>query len=292
MPVHGEAPWLDRALAAVGDGVAEVVVVDDGSPEPVAAPPPARVLRRSARGGPAAARQDGLAALGEVDLVAFADADDEWEPGMLARLVAALERHPGADVAFGRPLIVGPDGEPTGERWDEFPAGLLAPAAFGPLLFERDLIPLPGAVVRRPALEAVGGFTGGLDLPAATDWDLWLRLVRAGSSFVYEPSAVVRVRRHGGAVTGDIARLAEAGLAIHDEYAVLAPPDLRRRVRAADLTSLARGRIRERRWSEARAALREAATLEPPGPRERLLRVLTTIPLARAALGRRDPYRS
>ena len=289
MPVRGDAPWIARALAAT-TGV-EVVVVDDGSDPPVRVPDGTRLVRCDVPGGPAAARQAGLEALGPVEWVALADADDEWAPGMLDALLAALERHPGADVAFGRPLIVGPGGEPTGERWDEFPAGLLEPGAFAPLLYERDLIPMPGAVVRRSALEAVGGFSGGPELPAATDWDLWLRLVRAGSSFVYEPAAVVRVRRHGGAVTRDIARLAEAGLAIHEEYAELAPPELRRRARAADLTSLARGRIRERRWAEARAALREAAELEPPAPRERALALLAGVPVLRGVLGRRDPYR-
>ena len=286
LPVFGDAPWIAAALGAVGD--VPVVVVDDGSPEP----PAASTIRRETRGGPAVARQDGLRALGEVEWVALADADDEWAPGMLDALLAALERFPSADVAFGRPLIVGEDGSPTGERWDEYPPGLLEPEMFGPLLYERDLIPMPGAVVRRSALEAVGGFTGGLDLPAATDWDLWLRLVRAGSSFVYEPAAVVRVRRHARAVTRDVARLAAAGLAIHAEYGDLAPEDLRRRTRAADLTSLARGRIRERRWDEARAALAEAAALEPPGARERLLRVLTAVPVVRSALGRRAPYRT
>lgn len=292
MPVGSEVRWLDRAIASVGER--ELVVVLDGvggRPSAVDLPPSAQAVTRNDRGGPAAARQTGLDALGEVECVALADADDEWEPGMLDVLLAALARHPEADVAFGRPLIVGPGGWPTGERWDEYPAGLLEPRRFGPLLFERDLIPMPGAVVRRSALEAAGGFTGGLDLPAATDWDLWLRLVRGGSAFVYEPSAVVRVRRHGRAVTGDVARLAEAGLAIHEHFAELAPPELRRRVRAADLTSLARGRVRERRYAEARSLLREAAALAPAGPRERLLRGLLAVPGAREVLGRRDPYR-
>jgi hypothetical protein len=57
------------------------------------------------------------------------------------------------------------------------------------------------------------------------------------------------------------------------------------------LTSLARGRVRQRRYAEARDALSEAAALRAPGIRERLLRAALAAPGLRSALGRRDPYR-
>jgi hypothetical protein len=67
---------------------------------------------------------------------------------------------------------------------------------------------------------------------------------------------------------------------------------VRRRVRARDLTSLAHGRVRERRWADARAALRQAAALEQPGVRDRVLRLALAVPGIRGAFGRRDPYRA
>ena len=287
VPVRGPAPYLAEALASVfAEQPAEVVVVDDGSAPPVAAPSGARVVRLDARVGPAAARQAGLAELSS-PLVALADADDVWEPGKLAAQVAALERAPAAAVCFGRATVVGPDGAPTGERWQEPPAGAFDTRA----LYESNPIPAASALIRREALDSVGGFTGGVALPAASDWELWLRLAVAGHGFVCEPAARIRYRRHPGGLTGDVARLAEAGLALHAHYAAMADAATVTRVRQADLVSLARGRIRERRWAAAAAALDDARALGPLAPREQALRRLVRVPGLRAALGRRDPYR-
>lgn len=290
MPVRGPAPWFGEALGAVlAEEPAEVVVVDDGSPEPVAAPDGVRLVRLDEPGGPAAARQRGLAEL-SADLVALADADDVWGRGKLAAQAAALERWPEAALVFGRAVVVGPDGRPTGERWPEPPPGVHTAAALR--LYERNPIPTASVVIRRAALEEVGGFDAGLGLAAGSDWELWLRLAAAGHRFGCEPAAQIRYRRHRGGVTSDISQLAEAGLAVHHAHAGLVDAGTAARVRAADLVGLARGRIRERRWREAAKALDEARALAPLGRRERALRVLVRIPGARAALGRRDPYRT
>jgi glycosyltransferase involved in cell wall biosynthesis len=295
VPVHGAAPYLREALEAVlgqDPPPDEVVVVDDGSPAPLRLDPEharrCRVLRRERRGGTAAARDTGLEALSS-DLVALADADDAWRPGKLAAQLEALERHPGAAVCFGRAVVIGPEGRPTGERWEELPAGPLDPADLGPLLYERNPIPASSAVVRRAALEAAGGFAA--PTPAGQDWDLWLRMVERGELFVCEPRAEVLYRRHPAAVTADVATLAESSLRLHELHAGLADEATRGIARARDLTALARGRVRQRRYGEARAALREAAALRAPGARERVLRAALAVPGLRGALGRRDPYR-
>ena len=288
VPVYGAAPWLAAALEGLlGQDPApdEIVVVDDGSPQPVEVDSRCTLIRREERGGPAAAREAGLAA-SSADLVAFADADDIWRPGKLAAQLEALTAHPGAAVCFGRAVIVGPDGAPTGERWEELPAGVHEPADLGPLLYERNPIPTSSVIVRRAALVAAGGFAG----PAAlgSDWDLWLRLVRRGERFVCEPRAVIEYRRHSGGVTGDVAQLAESSLAVRAAHAELVDEATRGRLRRRDLAALARGRVRRRDYAGARDALREAA---PLGPRERLLASALRVPGLRGLLGRRDPYR-
>ncbi|MEX2195830.1 MAG: glycosyltransferase family A protein [Thermoleophilaceae bacterium] len=290
VPVHGRSPYLEGALDALfGQDPApdEVVVVDDGSPEPVSVPEGrCRLVRRDERGGPAAARESGLAAAPDADLVAFADADDRWLPGKLAAQLDALGAHPDAALCFGRALVVGPDGRPTGEEWETLRGGVHSAEELGPLLYERNPIPASSVIVRRDALLDAGGFAGPADL--GSDWDLWLRLVRRGASFVCEPRARIEYRRHPGGVTADVARLAEASLAIHAEHASLVSPEVVRRVRARDLTALARGRVRRRDYAGAREALADAG---PPGPRERLLAALLRVPGARGLLGRRDPHR-
>jgi Glycosyltransferase like family 2 len=296
VPVRAPAPFLGDALASV---LAQeprpdvVVVVDHGSDPPLGSQGGATLVRvDDPGGGPAAARDAGLKALAahDVELVALADADDVWEPSKLAAQIEAISVHRQAAVCFGRALIVDARGEPTGERWTELAPGLHPAESLRTVLFASNPIPAASAVIRRSALEAVGGFSGERALPAGSDWDLWLRLVAAGRDFVCEPRARIRYRRHAGGVTQDLAVVAEANLALHEAHAQLVDPDLTRRVRARDLTALARGRVRERRFAEARAALREAAALEPPAMRERALRVVAAVPGVRAGLGRRNPY--
>ena len=294
LAARAPVPYLAEALDSVlsqQPAPDEVVVVDHASEPPLGELAGARVVRTEhAGGGPAAARAAGLAEL-STDLVALADADDVWEPGKLAAQLAALDAHPEAAVCFGRAVVIDASGRATGERLPELEAGVHGAADLRGPLYEQNLVPSASALIRRSALEEVGGFIPEAPLPAATDWDLWLRLVAAGHAFVCEPSARIRYRRHEAGLTADVARLAEAGLAIHERHAALVGDETASRARAADLETLARGRVRERRYRDARKALAEAAELRPPATRERLLRTAVAIPGARALLGRRTPYR-
>ena len=186
---------------------------------------------------------------------------------------------------------MGPDGEPTGARLAEPPAGPLPADSFGRTLFEDNPIPTSSAVVRRDALEAAGGFAGEGALPGDLDWDLWLRLAERGAPFVCEPDAVVRYRRHPGGVTADLAAVAEQRLAVQRAHAGLVDEATRAKAEAESLTLVARARVRERRYAEARRNLRLAGELRPPSARERALGALLRVPGLRAGLGRRSHYR-
>ncbi len=130
-----------------------------------------------------------------------------------------------------------------------------------------------------------------VDLPLAEDWDLWLRLARAGRRFVVAEDAVVRYRRHAGGLTADVAGLARASLEIHRRHADLVDPATARRLEQRDLLALQDGLIARGDWAGARAALDEARALGPVGRRATLRGALAAVPGARRALGRRDPYR-
>ena len=164
VPVRGQSPFLAEALAGIlaqQPPPADVVVIDDASPEPVVLPESAeagcRLVRREARGGPAGARQTGLEAL-RTGLVALCDSDDVWEQGKLSRQLDALAGHPRAALCFGRATVVGPEGDETGERWEEPAAGEHRPDDLLPLLYERDPLPTSSVVVRREAVRGAGGF--------------------------------------------------------------------------------------------------------------------------------------
>jgi len=295
VPVRGDAPFLAEALESIlaqDPAPADVVVVDDASDVAPALPPAAagrcRLVRRVSRGGPAGARQTGLQALA-TPLVALCDSDDAWEPGKLRAQLGALARHPEAAVCFGRALVVGPAGELTGERWRGPAAGLHLAGNLRAELYQSDPIPTSSALVRRAALERVGGFAS--DVPyGVEDWDLWLRLASAGEAFVCEPAARVRYRRHAGGLTADLERLAAGSLAIHERHAALVSAAARDAARARDLVTLARGRVRRRDYAGARAALRDARAHGAVPPRARALDLLLAVPGVRGALGRRSPY--
>jgi glycosyltransferase involved in cell wall biosynthesis len=237
IPVRGFPRFLTETLdAVVEQRPDEVVVIDDGSFEPIRTDR-ARVVRRDEAGGPAAARATGLAALGEVDIVALCDADDTWERGCLAALTDALRDEPLAAAAFGRATVVGIDGRPTGERWQEPAAGLHEPAEF----YAHNPIPTSCSAIRRTALDEAGGFAApGL---VAEDWDLWLRLRQP---LLCVPEARIRYRRHPDGLTADVARLARGQLALHERHAHLVDAATARDARAADLRALRRARLRRR----------------------------------------------
>lgn len=244
VPVRGFAPYLAETLDCIlvqDPAPVQVVVVDDGSDEPLALHPDhagrCTLVRRDVSGGPAAARASGLEALDPgVELVALCDADDAWADGKLAPQVEGLARFPEAGLCFGRAVVVGTDGRPTGERWAELAAGLYAAADLQARLYETNPLPTSSVVMRRTALEAVGGFASPVRL--AEDWDLWLRLAAAGYGFLCEPAAVVRYRRHPGGLTADVAALARCQLELHRAHGALVAPDVRERALAADAAAL------------------------------------------------------
>jgi glycosyltransferase involved in cell wall biosynthesis len=245
VPVHGFAPYLAETLDCVLGQVPRVdavVVVDDASDEPVELHPDhvgrCVVVRRDVCGGPAAARASGLSVLAGlgVALVALCDADDAWADGKLAWQVAALAEFPSAGLCFGRALVVGADGRPTGERWDELAPGSHSGVDLVTSLYTSNPLPTSSVVLRRSALEAVGGFQSPVRL--AEDWDLWLRLAEAGYGFVSEPAAVVRYRRHPGGLTADVGALARCQLELHRAHGELVAPEVRARALAADEAAL------------------------------------------------------
>jgi glycosyltransferase involved in cell wall biosynthesis len=253
-------------------------------------PPDVHVVVQDERGeGPARTRERALAEVGDCDWVALLDADDAWEPGKLAAQLEAVERHGDAVLCFGRATAVDDDGRPTGERLPELAEGVHAADALAPALYWSNSIPTSSVLVRRDALMRAGGFTA--PAPLASDWDLWLRLVAQGGSFVCEPRARIRYRRHRGGVTADVAAMAESMLAVHSAHTHLVDEDSRRRAEARDLVLLARGRIRQRRYRDAGEALMRADALLPLRGRENVLKRLVRVPGARSVLGRRRPYR-
>jgi GT2 family glycosyltransferase len=135
-----------------------VVVVDDGSTDAVAAaalrhPIGATVIELAENRG-AAARNAGVAAA-PTEYVAFSDDDSWWQPGALAKAESLLDGDPSLALIAAR-VLVGPERrlDPTSAVMARSPLGrdrdLPGPSVLGFLAC--------GAIVRRSAFLAVGGF--------------------------------------------------------------------------------------------------------------------------------------
>jgi mycofactocin system glycosyltransferase len=190
IPVRDRQAELARCLAGLVQ-MPRVIVVDDASGDPaavarVAADAGARVLHRAVNGGPAAARNTGLAAV-DTPLVAFLDSDCVPGPGWLDALLPHF-----ADPAVGAvaPRIV-PD-EP-GRTWlarYEGASSTLDMGARESIVRPGSRVPyVPGAalVVRRAA--AGTGFAETMRVGEDVDF-VW-RLAASGWRARYEPAATM-----------------------------------------------------------------------------------------------------
>ena len=195
VPARDRADDLRRCLASVGP-CGRLLVVDDGSLDPdavarTAAQGGAELVRRTTNGGPAAARNTGLAAA-RTPLVAFVDSDCTLPAGWLEGLLPGLL--PGTVVVA--PRVVGAGGPSLLQRFER---------GGGPLDLGRQAAPvrpgsrvgyLPAAVLVCARDDLGTGFDPCLRV--GEDVDLIWRLVRAGHQVRYEPGVVVRHRTRVG----------------------------------------------------------------------------------------------
>jgi cellulose synthase/poly-beta-1,6-N-acetylglucosamine synthase-like glycosyltransferase len=97
------AQCLGALAGAAADDSAEVIVVDDASPEDLsraARQAGARLVRLAENRGPAGARNHG-ARLAAGDILFFVDADVVVRPDAVARVVRFLDEHPDVSAVFG-----------------------------------------------------------------------------------------------------------------------------------------------------------------------------------------------
>ena len=181
---------VSAVLGTLGP-VGAVVIVDDASETPIRTSG-ATVIRRAINGGPAAARNTGLAAV-TTPLVAFVDADCRPEPGWLEPLLAHFADDQVGAVA---PRVTSPAhrGAPLLARYESVRSPLdLGPTEGRVRAGTRvSYVPSAALVARVDVLLASGGFDE--DLRHGEDVDLVWRLDEHGIRVRYEPAAVVHHR--------------------------------------------------------------------------------------------------
>ncbi|MBW3619535.1 MAG: glycosyltransferase family 2 protein [Actinobacteria bacterium] len=218
MPTHDRAELMLATLAsalAQRDVDLEVVVVDDGSTDDTLEvlaqvdDDRLRVVRHGHARGVGAARNTGIReAHGE--WVAPLDDDDLWAPGKLAAQLAAA-RASGRDwvvtlaVQF---LLPGP------VPW--VASGPRSAESLSAVLPTKNAVPGGGSGVlaRRDAVLRQGGFDP--DLSLLGDWDMWLKLLRAGPPAVVNEH-LVGYRLHPQSMSARNAERVFSELAVLDE---------------------------------------------------------------------------
>jgi hypothetical protein len=208
IPVYNLRPYLSEAIeSALGQTLPsdelEVIVVDDGSTDDSAAVarryvPRVRLLEQPNR-GVSAARNAGIREA-RGTFLAFLDADDRIRPGKLAAELAAFAAAPDRGVAYSGWRCIDEAGADLPEQGVPRQEGaLLSQLALGNLVHPH------APLVRRDAVMGVGGFDESLS-PAA-DWDLWLRLTRAGLTWIPVGLPLAEYRIRADAMHKDVGRM-------------------------------------------------------------------------------------
>jgi glycosyltransferase involved in cell wall biosynthesis len=200
IPAYNAAAHVDRTIeSALAQTCAprEILVIDDGSTDNTAGvvsryPAPVRLLRQ-ANGGPGAARNRG-AREAKGEWLALLDADDVWLPHKLERQLP-YTKSPATGVVHSREAV----------------ARVPAKATFA-ALWEGNVIHNSSALVRRTALEAVGGYDEDRALIGVEDWNLWLRLAAAKWEIVLCPEKLHHYLPAAGNLSSQTERILKADL--------------------------------------------------------------------------------
>jgi len=209
----------------------ELILVNDGSPdtaelESALAPYLERVVYvRQENRGAGAARNRALREA-RAPLVAFLDADDQWLPTYLEEQVAFLDSG-GYDLVYADAEIFG-DPPFAGRTFMET-APSEGEVNFASLVSGRCNVITSGVVARRSLVIEVGLFDERLR--NSQDFDLWIRMIRAGAGAGYRRKVLLRYRHHAASLSGDAANRVARELIVLDK------------IETYDLTSVERAEV-------------------------------------------------
>jgi glycosyltransferase involved in cell wall biosynthesis len=206
VPAYNVAQFIAETLDSVAAQTFtdyETIVVNDGSPdteqlERALAPYRDRFtyLKQENRGLSGARNTAIRAARGR--FLAFLDGDDFWSPDCLAKQHAILSADPSIDVLYGDAIMFG-NPRDEGHKLSE-----LCPSD-GPVNFEslvsQKCVPFVSATVARTELvKRLGSFDEALR--SSEDFELWVRIARAGGKIQYHNQVVLHYRRRPDSLSG------------------------------------------------------------------------------------------
>ncbi len=211
MPTHQAASFIGRTIGSVlGQTLAdwELVIVDNGSTDGTDAvieefdDPRIRYRWQEDSGLPANSRNNAIRqAVGTY--VSFLDADDWWAPDKLARVAETLDQDPALDLVCHAVDVVTPDGAVVGRR----AYTLDERDAYTQLLYRGCFLTTSATTLRRAAAVDAGLFDERRDFATVEDFDLWLKVARAGGRFrLLEDTLGTYLVHPGGMATANVER--------------------------------------------------------------------------------------
>jgi glycosyltransferase involved in cell wall biosynthesis len=202
MPVW--RPRRDWLLQAVGSALAqrecslELIVVDDGNPQPVAAllrdiRDPALRLVRVEHGGPSHARNAGIEAAGG-RWIRFIDADDVYELDSTARMARLIGND--AVIAYGRTVFCDEELRPVWTMSSRLEGSIAEQAVLGHFRVRTQSLLFPTAVVH-----AAGPWNASF--PVCEDLEFIARALEHAPARP-DPGVATYYRKHGNSASSDL----------------------------------------------------------------------------------------
>lgn len=206
---------IDSVLAqTIPTDAVEIIVIDDGSTDGGG-----ELVRRYAspvhyhhqnNRGLSAARNAGVRTA-RAPFLMFLDADDRILPEKLEAQLAGFRAHPDTDLVYTGWRYIDESGHPLPQRgWSREQGNVLEHLVLGNLIHPH------AALVRRELVEHAGGFDE--TLTSVEDWDLWLRISRAGARWrcIDRPLAEYRIR--AGAMHDNPQRMLDNRLRVLEKF--------------------------------------------------------------------------
>lgn len=221
-PSYNRPDFLGRLLESICRQTIrdfEVFVIDDASSDQEAYERvvghfsqaiPLRYLRNEVTRGAQYSRNRGVAA-STGKLIAFVDDDDEWMPQKLERqaaLFSAASEKLGLVYTWADAMN---EETVVSHQYRAIHQGNVLAA-----LLEACFIPSPTVVVRRAAIEKLGGFDESL--PSCQDWDMWTRIAEAGYDVDVVKDILALNHKHQRASIGTSRRSLEGFFRFYEKH--------------------------------------------------------------------------
>jgi glycosyltransferase involved in cell wall biosynthesis len=185
IPTHGEGRWLAEAIDSVlsqtyrtltlrisdngpGGGSTEALVTRLRQQDP-------RIEHTATGGVSMVDNWNRCIQFGDGTYVTLLPHDETWAPEWLERRVAFLEAHPECAFVFSAYSFMDENDQIIAEPEHRFTEGVHQPRDFVPKLYMNNEIAPGSILMRRSALEAVGGTYLG-EYRMGYDWELYMRM--------------------------------------------------------------------------------------------------------------------